>query len=258
MPFTHHTETAMFFKRTAPALAAALSLSACGTMIWYDHVNGASHTTETSRESDSIVAFGRTKPDSQTMPKDKLVMLGNWYIYVITESAVQGRQHTDDSRLVEILNVKLSRAFDVHEDLRHQTAPDFNAQNGGYFPITYDKDQNRFSGNFCLNYRENTALSAARRTAEQRTLDQLQFLKHPSGSRYLCMQVAGQVYAKPDNMNDQYRFETPVPVKLTVTRSAYDGGRLAKMATLPLAVAFDIVTLPIQLLGIGLLSNADW
>ncbi|MDO4693949.1 MAG: hypothetical protein Q4A62_04895 [Eikenella sp.] len=225
------------------ALLAALPLSACNTLAVYDHINGPSYTI--SRQTDAITAFGRTKADSRTMPKNELVMLGDKYIYVITSSHldIPSRQSADNSKLQNILNVKLSQAFVVYEQ-------GLKPEAGGAFPVHYRRSDNTFSSNFCLNYSENTRLSAAERAREQQKLDELQFRKAAGGRRFLCMTVNGQVYAKPENMVYQYRFETPIPVKLTVQEPA-NGSKIAALL-MPLALAADIVTLPIQILLIGL------
>ncbi|EGY52639.1 hypothetical protein [Neisseria shayeganii] len=226
-------------------LVAALPLNACNTLAVYDHINGPSY--KTSHQTDAITAFGRTKADSQTMPKNELVMLGDKYIYVITSSYfdIPGRQSADNSKLQNILNVKLSQAFVVYEQ-------GLKPEAGGAFPVRYQRSDNTFSSNFCLNYAENTRLSAAERAREQQKLDALQFRKAADGRRFLCMTVNGQVYAKPENMVYQYRFETPIPVKLTVQEPAH-GSKIATAALLmPLALAADIVTFPIQALLIGI------
>lgn len=229
-----------------PALAVTLSLSACGTLVAYDHINGPAYKTR--HETDAVVAFGLTKADSRNMPQNELVMLGGKYIYVITASHldISGRQSADNSKLQHILNAKLSRPFVVHE---YGTKP----AAGSAFPVRYQRKDHSFSSDFCLSYLENTGLSAAERAREQQQLDALRFRKDNDGSRFLCMNVTGEVYAKPADMAYQYRFETPIPVKLTVQEPAGKGGKIAKAAVImPLALASDIVTLPIQALMLGI------
>ena len=148
---------------TIPTVLAAFSLSSCSTFMAVEHLRGSAEQTKISHETDAVIAFGRTNADSQTMPKNELVMLGDRYIYVITDSRfnTQAPQSEGSEKLEPILNVKLSRAFVVHH-------PALKPMAGSTFPLEYNLDNHTFKGDFCLSYIENTELSAAERAGEQK------------------------------------------------------------------------------------------
>lgn len=239
---------------TLTFISSCMFISGCNTMLLIDGMDKDNSHRE-RKQQDSIVAFGYTKADSKTMPANELLMLGQDYIYLINHSRynIQGRQSASNDKLSHILNVKLSRAFEL------STAPyTTDKKDKGFFPVTLDRDTQEFSSYFCLNYYANTALSKQEQMAEQKKLDALQFQTDTNGRRFLCMTIEGKAYSKPKNMNYQYRFEAPVPVKLTVQYKTINTNPALRILALPFAVAADIVTFPAQAVLYVSLANADW
>lgn len=235
-------------------VSLCMFISGCNTMLLLDGMDKDNSNRE-RKQQDSIIAFGYTKADSQTMPANELLMLGQDYIYLINHSRynIQGRQSASNDKLSHILNAKLSRAFEL------STAPyTADKEDKGFFPVTLDRDTQKFSSYFCLNYYPNTALSQKEQAIEQQKLDALQFKTDYDGRRFLCMTIEGKAYSKPKNMNYQYRFETPIPVKLTVQYETINTNPALRILALPFAVAADIVTFPVQALLYVSLANADW
>lgn len=102
----------MKLKLCAFAIISSCLLSACTT----DILLGGSNPAQRERiQQDSIVAFGHTKAESKIMPASELLMLGQRYVYLIDNSQfeIQGRQSISNDKLMAILNVKLSRAFEI-------------------------------------------------------------------------------------------------------------------------------------------------
>ena len=70
--------------------AALLMLNGCATYaLWENHDSSPDYTVSTSThtENDTVVGFARVKPDSQKLPPNSIVMLGESYIYVMTIKA---------------------------------------------------------------------------------------------------------------------------------------------------------------------------
>lgn len=236
------------------ALLTSSVLSGCTTFMLMESTSGSNADRE-STQKDSIIAFGYTKADSKNMPANELLMIGQEYIYLITHSRydIDGKQSASNKKLQDILNVKLSKAFELSYA---PYATDRN--NKGFFPVRLDKDEQEFSSYFCLNYYANSALSKQEQANEQQKLDALQFKKDVDGRRFLCMSIEGKAYTKPKDMTYQYRFQTAIPVHLTVKYQGVNTNPALRVLGLPFAVAADIVTFPAQaILYVGL-ANADW
>lgn len=236
------------------ALLTSSVLSGCTSFMLIESTK-KDNSYRQSSQKDSIVAFGYTKADSKNMPANGLLMLGQDYVYLITHSRydIDGKQIASNKKLQDILNVKLSKAFELSKS-PYTT----NNNDKGFFPVVLDKDEQEFSSYFCLNYYANSALSKQEQANEQQKLDALQFKKDVDGRRFLCMSVEGKAYTKPKDMTYQYRFQTAIPVHLTVHYKGVNTNPALRVLGLPFAVAADIVTFPAQaILYVGL-ANADW
>ena len=239
----------MRYKLGIFVIASSL-LSGCTTMMWAE--GRTNNSVRQVKQQDSIVAFGRTKADSQTMPANQLLMLGQKHVYLITNSrySIMGKQSASNEKLTNILNVDLSRSFEVSTSIQ--------GNDKGYFPVKLNKDTQSFSSYFCLHYAPNTALSKKEQALEQQKLDDLQFETRGDGQRYLCMTIDGKVYDKPNDMAYQHHFKNPVPVQLTVEYKGINTMPVLRALTLPFAIATDIVTLPVQAVFYAALANASW
>lgn len=242
-------------KSSGLVLLTLSALNGCTTFMLMEGTRG-SNAFRQSQQTDSIVAFGYTKADSKNMPANELLMLGQEYIYLITYSRydINGRQSISNKKLQDILNVKLSQAFELSEQ-PYQIDKDKK----GYFPVKLDKDTQKFSSYFCLNYYANSALSKQEQASEQQKLDTLQFEKDPNtGRRFLCMTIEGKAYTNPKDMSYQYRFQTAIPVHLTISYEGVNTNPALRILGLPFAVAADIVTFPAQAILYATLENMDW
>ena len=170
---------------------------------------------------DKIIAFAAVKETTGDIPKDSLVMFGEKLNYVIIPE--------QSPYLLKILNVKLSKQYSV-----------VTSRNYG---ILIHPD-NTFSERLCLNY-------DAENKDEETQLEKLNFEKLKFKNRYhTCVQVNGKVYtANPQQILPvDYRFKTPVEVKLAVSKRQFDKegtvGLLAAPVVAPLFVAGVIVAIP--------------
>ena len=244
-------------------LAAALMLlNGCATYaLWENHDSRSSaSTTLLLLDDDTVVGFARVKPDSQKLPPNSIVMLGESYIYVMTKGSNPRAGSGETAREVDlgaILNVKLSQPFQMY-------SPSDDAKNccstppwEGFRLNTSPSGQRFCSADFDLVYQENPRLSPAERRRELAELRRLQFRQvtdSKGASRYArTIRVCGRLYARPNGMNYDYRFETPLPVTISTTItttkpvSSISAGGVGRALATPFTAALDIVTLPVSL-----------
>ena len=252
--------------------AALLLLNGCATYaLWENHDSSPDYTVSTSThtENDTVVGFARVKPDSQKLPPNSIVMLGERYMYVLTKGSNPRAGSGETAREVDlgaILNVKLSQPFQMY-------SPSDDAKNccstppwEGFRLNTSPSGQRFCSADFDLVYQENPRLSPAERRRELAELRRLQFRQvtdSKGASRYArTIRVCGRLYARPNGMNYDYRFETPLPVTISTTItttkpvSTISAGGIGRALATPFTAALDIVTLPVSLpllwLGTGM------
>jgi len=241
--------------------AALLLLNGCATYaLWENHDSSPDYTVSTSThtENDTVVGFARVKPDSQKLPPNSIVMLGERYIYVLTKGSNPRAGSGETAREVDlgaILNVKLSQPFQMY-DPSNDPKNCCSAQPWEGFRLEAGSPSaQRFcSADFDLVYQENPRLSPAERRRERAELERLQFRQvtdSKGASRYArTIRVCGQRYTRPSGMKDDYRFETPIPVTISSTvtqRSSNVSGAVGRALVTPFTAAVDIVTLPIVL-----------
>ena len=249
--------------------AALLMLNGCATaFLWKDYESEGSPTTSTQTDKDTVVGFARAKPDSRQLVPNSIVMLGERYIYVLDKGRDPRTGSGKTAREVDlgaILNVKLSQPFQMY-DPSNDPKNCCSAQPWEGFRLEAGSPSaQRFcSADFDLVYQENPRLSPAERRRERTKLRQLQFRQvtdSKGATRYArTIQVCGQLYARPSDMNYDYRFETPIPVsiqtRVTGTDTNVSGGTAGRVFATPFTAALDIVTLPVSLpllwLGTGM------
>ena len=247
--------------RLATALAACL-LNGCATVALWDEYDSGTTTVERHEEKDTIVGFARVKANSEKLPPNSLVMLGDNYVYVLKTAVRLDKSDGKVADLAAILNVKLSQAFELHAlgvtGNKPSTASRLNS-----FPVNPNKSTpNKFFSSFCLSYPENAKLSITERRREQAELDKLSFRQVQTNNGAIayvhCLVTVGEIYTKPDSLKYDYRFQTALPVSIYTTTIHKSPARGAAWRTLltPFTAAVDIVALPITVpLGIKVLEG---
>jgi len=248
--------------------AALLMLNGCATaFLWKDYESEGSPTTSTHTDKDTVVGFARAKPDSRQLVPNSIVMLGERYIYVLNKGRDPRTGSGRTAREVDlgaILDVKLSQPFQMYAPSNDAEKCCSTSPRKGFRLATDEAKQRFCSADFDLVYQENPRLSPAERRRERTKLRQLQFRQvtdSKGATRYArTIQVCGQLYARPSDMNYDYRFETPIPVsiqtRVTGTDTNVSGGTAGRALATPFTAALDIVTLPVSLpllwLGTGM------
>jgi len=226
---------------TAAALAATLISSGCATnALLESNSRVTSKTQQTVLSQDQIVAFGRpAQPLAQT-PGGSLVIVGNKSSYVITQGGAE---------VTSLLTNLTPENIQVQNDMRF-LVPNNDGLFQGTIKLSYAKLQDEFvraDYQFFLQNsgKECTTDSDRRITAQRFCFD---------------IPISGAIYPQVSNLSmiqSQYKaLSKPYTVTFytskTTNQTHHSGANSAqKLILLPFAIAFDVVTLPLQILEVG-------
>lgn len=218
-------------------LGAVLSISGCATT----GLLNSGTTTETVKQvvsQDQIVAFGRPAQALPTTPNASMVIVGEKNSYVLTEGG---------ARMVSLLSNLTPENIKVQNDMNFEVP-----NNSGYFQgemrLSYVKLKDEFDRADYQYFIENSGSDCSSQSDEKINAQRFCF----------TIPVKGSVYPPVSNLGaiqNQYRaLSKPYTVTFytsTKQQSHSDRGPNAaqKLVLLPFALAFDVITYPIQALG---------
>ncbi len=214
----------------------ALGLSGCATSSLLDapKATTGTKTVKSTLIEDKVVAFGRPAP-SANVAQNSVVIVGETHSYVLNDGGTQ---------LVNLITSLNPKNFQVNNALEFYSAND-----------------GKFSGKMALSY---VALKDDISKADLQTLVQNSATECSNQSdvrmnaQRFCFDIAinGVIYPKVSNydlVRSQFSPLTrpySVTIYTTNTEQTYQGRSSAeKLVLLPFALAFDVVTLPVQILG---------
>ena len=228
----------MPFKILSLLLAAGIGLSGCAltSELWH---GGFTRYNEDRFQDEQIYAFGFTKPTSQNLTPNRLVMMGDQAVYVT--------EVTPEHDLVKALRTTdLSKPFGFDGDYGLYVKFD-NGRDGSFVAASGKDSQNKPS--LCLSYGFDQNTNAATRTRETAKLVHLGFERQGENGYKRCYGlIRGSRYAMSESLPAEYRFQTPVTITLQRGNATeLDGGRVAKAIILtPITLIGDIIMLPIM------------
>lgn len=222
----------------ATGLAMLLLTSGCATTELIE-----SKSSQNSRNSakqvlveDQLVAFGRPAQALPNMPASSVVIVGEKNSYVLSQGGPE---------MVNILTNLTPKNIQVDSDMNF-----YSPRNDGYFQgemkMSYAKLKDEFKRSDFQFFLQNGGKECTD-ASDQRI-----------GAQRFCFTVPikGAVYPAVSNLSliqSKYNALTkPYPVTIyTQSQSAVRSGNNAaeKLVLLPFALAFDVVTFPIQLIG---------
>lgn len=222
----------------ATGLAMLLLTSGCATTELME-----SKSSQSSRSSakqvlveDQLVAFGKPAQALPNMPASSVVIVGEKNSYVLTQGGPE---------MVNILTNLTPKNIQVDSDMTF-----YSPRNDGYFQgemkMSYAKLKDEFKRSDFQFFLQNGGKECTD-ASDQRI-----------GAQRFCFTVPikGAVYPAVSNLSliqSKYNALTkPYPVTIyTQSQSAVRSGNNAaeKLVLLPFALAFDVVTFPIQLIG---------
>lgn len=221
----------LFIKISALVFSSFL-VTGCASALVSAATAPRTETTKTLVAEDSIVAIGRPKVGDESPRKSDLVLVGLANTYT------------------------LKNGFEDIEKIAEDLDPKFLQVNADR-PIDLMISGDRFYGSVVMVYGGNGFVYTDDSVSK---LTRLGFSKstiaNSSGKSEVVYRrnfdLAGKIYAKVNNLDDvSKKFSKNRPVRFyteTSTEIKDAGKELGKAAALPFAIAFDVVTLPIQLL----------
>ncbi len=200
---------------------------------------------------DNIHSFGFTKPDSQNLPANRLVMLGEKIAYVT--------DITPQHDLVKVLRTtELSRPFQIVNRYGDPTKLEVSLYQNNNNRFYADSDTDAGKGYLCLGYYFQPTDKPALKKREVAILTQLGFklsgspqaIEEQKAPYKRCYDtVSGQAYAMSTPLPAEYRFQSPLPVTIKTIKESVgevDGAALAGAVLLtPFAIIGDIIMLPL-------------
>lgn len=223
---------------TGTLLAAALASSGCATSSLLDN-NGhvTTNTTKQILSEDQIVAFGRPAQALPKMPNATMVIVGEKNSYVLTQGGTE---------MVNLLSNLTQKNIQVDNDMSF-----YVPNNDGYFQgemkLSYAKLKDEFARSdyqFFLqnNGKECTSASDQRINAQRFCFNvPVKGTIYPQVSNLSLIQSNYRALTKPYTVNFYTQTQQDV-----VTRSGPNS--VQKLVLLPFALAFDVITFPLQLL----------
>ena len=224
---------------TGAALAALLASSGCATNSLLEGSNQTStKTVRAILSQDQIVAFGRPAQSLPNMPTANMVIVGEKNSYVLTQGGTE---------MIKLLTNLSAKNLQVNNDLSFDVP-----KNDGYFQgrmkMSYAKLKDEFARAdyqfFLQNGGEDCTSASDQRIGAQRFCFDVPVKGaiYPQVSNLSLIQSKYRPLSKPYNVTFYGQSQ-----QTQTTSSGANTGQ--KLVLLPFALAFDVVTLPFQLLG---------
>lgn len=217
------------------SIAAILTGSGCATSSLLENDSQNTKTVKTVLSEDNIIAFGRPAQALKNLPNASMVIVGYKNSYVLTEG---GREMTT------LLTNLTPKNIQVNNDMAF-LVPNNDGHFQGTMKLSYAKLKDEFKRSdyqfFLQNGGQDCTTSSDERISAQR----------------FCFNVPikGVIYPPVNNLamlQSQYRaLSRPYSVTFyTMSQQATSNNTSGaqKLVLLPFALAFDVITFPLQLL----------
>ncbi len=219
-------------------IAAALASSGCATSSLLESNSRVStKATKTTLSEDQIVAFGRPAQALPKMPNATMVIVGEKNSYVLTQGGTE---------MVNLLNNLTPKNIQVNNDMNF-----YVPNNDGYFQgemkLSYAKLKDEFKRSDYQFFLQNDGRDCTSTSDERINAQRFCF----------SVPVKGAIYPQVSNLSliqSNYRALTKPYMVSFYTQTQQDqvnrsGANSAqKLVLLPFALAFDVITFPLQLL----------
>lgn len=218
--------------------AAIMAGSGCATSSLLDD-GPYSSTTSTTKQvlvEDQLVAFGRPAQPLANMPSNSAVIVGEKHSYVLTQGGTE---------MVKLLTTLTPQNIQVDNDMS------FYSANDGYFQgemkMSYAKLKDEFKRSDYQFFLQNGGTDCTSASDTRINAQRFCFKVPIKGAIYPQVSNLSLIQSKYKALSKPYAVTIYGQGKTTQTqRSGTNAAQ--KLVLLPFALAFDVVTLPIQLL----------
>ncbi len=221
------------------ALSALLASSGCATNELLESNSRVTTSTVNSVLSqDQIIAFGRPAQALPRTPNATMVIVGEKNSYVLTQGGTE---------MISLLTKLDPKNINV-ENAMSFTVPNNDGYFGGRMKLSYAKLKDEFARSDYQFFLQNggqdcTSVSDLRINAQRFCFDvPVQGAIYPQVSNISLIQSQYKALSKPYTVT----FYGQTQQTQTTSSGANTG---QKLVLLPFALAFDVVTLPLQILG---------
>lgn len=221
------------------ALTSSLLLTGCATSeLLSSNSHVSTNTVEQTLVEDQVVAFGKPTTKLPNMPANSVVIVGEKNSYVLSEGGLD---------LVNLLSTLDAKSISVDKALKF-----YSPKNDGYFSgtmkLSYAKLKDEFKRSDLQFFLQEDGKECS--TASDKRI----------GAQRFCFNIPikGGVFPQVSNLSLlQSKFQTltkPYSVSIYTTSTSQkvvkkEGTNAAqKLVLLPFALAFDVITLPLQIL----------
>lgn len=221
------------------ALTSSLLVTGCATSeLLSSNSHVSTNTVEQTLVEDQVVAFGKPTTKLPNMPANSVVIVGEKNSYVLSEGGLD---------LVNLLSTLDAKSISVDKALKF-----YSPKNDGYFSgtmkLSYAKLKDEFKRSDLQFFLQEDGKECS--TASDKRI----------GAQRFCFSIPikGGVFPQVSNLSLlQSKFQTltkPYSVSIYTTSTSQkvvkkEGTNAAqKLVLLPFALAFDVITLPLQIL----------
>lgn len=225
------------------SLGAMVGLSGCATTSLIEQKSSHPYTTTTSKTvqlvDDNVVAFGTPASPLPNAPTNSVVIVGEKNSYVLMQG---GQQVAQILSYLDPRYIQLTRELSFH-----------SAKNDGTFTgsldLSYAKLKDEYTRND-INFMLSHGGQECSTASDLRINAQRFCFKTPlQGGIYPAVSNLNLIQSKFKPLSHPYH--VTINTQVNEQSTSYRGGTnpLAKLVLLPFALAFDVVTLPVQILS---------
>jgi len=247
---TDHTNAAnkntqALLKRSNPKMviagalfAAVLASPGCATSSLLDdsgHVT--TNTTKQILSEDQIVAFGRPAQALPKMPNASMVIVGEKNSYVLTRGGTE---------MVNLLSNLSQKNIQVDNDMSFHV-PSNNGYFQGKMKLSYAKLKDEFGRSDYQFFLQNNGKECTSESDQRINAQRFCFSVPVKGAIYPQVSNLGLIQSSYRALTKPYTVSFYTETQQDVVTSSGPNGA-QKLVLLPFALAFDVVTFPLQLL----------
>lgn len=223
---------------TGATFVALLASSGCATNSLLESSNRVSTTNvKTNLSEDQIVAFGRPAQALPKMPNATMVIVGEKNSYVLTQGGTE---------MINLLSNLTPKNIQVSNDMSF-----YVPNNDGYFQgemkLSYAKLKDEFKRSDYQFFLQNNGRDCTSDSDERINAQRFCFNVPVKGAIYPQVSNLSMIQSKYHALSKPYTVSFYTQTKQDeVIRSGKSSAE--KLVLLPFALAFDVVTFPLQLL----------
>lgn len=225
--------------QTAAVMLSLALLTGCATSALIN--DSSSSRTTTQREvllNDQVVAFAQSAQPLANIPNHSVVIVGEKHSYVLSQGGQQ---------MVTLLTHLTPQNINVENDMAF-----YSANNDGYFQgemkLSYVKLKDEFARSDYQFFLQNQGTECSSKSDERMGAQRFCFNVPIKGMVYPAVSNLSLIQAKSGYRSLSKPYSVTLYTNKQVSVQSGSSNVMQKVVMLPFALAFDVITLPVQLL----------